>query len=283
MSQPVSILGSEMQLLNSQQTGRQYRITISLPWGYEAQPGESWPFNNIPEKWPVVYVLDGNWYSGLITDMIRPTALCGGISDAIVVGIGYPETGTPIEVFRQVFTRRDHDLTPIVDSETRQIMEAGQKRPVPNGDAGNFLMFIQQELIPFIEKGYHADPTQRILVGHSYGGLFGLYALFTVPDLFQKMILGSPTLSYGKRYLFQREEIFATEGKTPETDLYLFVSAEEESANDATFTDTMRFAAILEGRGYPHLMLVKKIFTDQNHCEVAAPGFQWGLKQVLKK
>src|SRR5688572_9671100 len=99
----VTVLGSEMRMMESKHSGRSYRITISLPLGYSATHGESWPFNNTPDKWPVVYVLDGNWYSGMVTEIIRPMAWCGSTTDAIVVGIGYPESNDPIESFRESF------------------------------------------------------------------------------------------------------------------------------------------------------------------------------------
>ena len=57
----------------------------------------------------------------------------------------------------------------------------------------------------------------------------------------------------------------------------------EESLDDQTVTDTLRLAAILQGRNYEGFSLVKHVFADQNHCEVAAPGFQAGLKYALKK
>ncbi len=57
----------------------------------------------------------------------------------------------------------------------------------------------------------------------------------------------------------------------------------EEDINDCTVTDTLRLAAILQGRKYEGFSLVKQVFADQNHCEVAAPGFQAGLKFALKK
>jgi uncharacterized protein len=280
---PAAILNSETHFIDSQHTGRQYRITISLPLGYAAPPGESWPFNNMPDKWSVVYVLDGNWYAGMVTDMIRPTAWCGSITDAIVVGIGYPEGNSVIDAFRASFTRRDADLTPIRDEAVEKAMEAHHKRLTPNGDSGNFLKFLQHELIPMIERDYRADPSRRILVGHSYGGLFGLFAMYEAPDLFHTLILGSPTLSYGNRYMLQREEAFAKTNKTLPARVYLFVGELEEDSRDTTMTDTLRLAATLQGRGYEGFALMKHVFADQNHCEVAAPGFQWGLKQALKK
>jgi uncharacterized protein len=112
----------------------------------------------------------------MVTDIIRPMAWCGSTTEAIVVGIGYPEGDDAVEAFRVSFTRRNLDLTPIRDEPEEQRMAAQHQRPVPSGDAGGFLRFIQRELIPFIEQQYRADPSRRILVGHSYGGLFGSYS-----------------------------------------------------------------------------------------------------------
>lgn len=282
-SQPVTILGSELRLMDSRHTGRAYRITVSLPLGYAASPGEVWPFDKIPDQWPVVYVLDANWYFGMVTDIIRPMAWCGSTTDAIVVGIGYAEDNDPIAAFRESFTRRDADLTPVRDSDVEKSMSEQHQRPVPNGDAANFLKFIRDELMPRVESDYRADPARRILVGHSYGGLFGVFALFEAPDLFDTLIIGSPTLTYGKRFMFQREQDFAKEHKKLPAKVYLYVGEYEEDLNDTTVTDTLRLAAILQGRKYEGFSLVKHVFLDQNHCEVVAPGFQAGLKFALKQ
>ncbi len=281
-AEPVTILGSEMHMMDSHHTGRTYRITVSLPLGYSSAPGEDWPFHSTPPKWPVVYVLDGNWYSSMVTGIIRPMAWCGSTTDAIVVGIGYAEDKDPKEAFRESFIRRDFDLTPIRDEAVEKSMQAAHKRPVPNGDAGNFHQFIKDELIPFVEKTYRADPSRRILVGHSYGGLFALFGLFETPDLFDTLIIGSPTLSYGNRFTFQQEEAFAKAHRKLPAKVYLFVGEFEESLNDHTVTDTLRLAAILQDRKYEGFSLVKHVFADQNHCEVAAPGIQAGLKFALK-
>jgi predicted alpha/beta superfamily hydrolase len=284
MNAPATILGSEANMMASQHTGRTYRITISLPLGYASPPGESWPFNNMPDQWPVVYVLDGNWYSGIVTDIIRPMRWCGSTTDAIVVGIGYPETNDTVAAFRESFTRRNADLTPVRDEVEEQSMEEAHQRPTPTGDAGSFLKFIQHELVPMVEKEYRADPTRRILVGHSYGGLFGLFALFEAPDLFNTLIIGSPTLSYGNRFTFQREEAFAKERRKLPATVYLYVGDEEiVEIGETALTDTIRLAAILQSRKYEGFSLVKQVFLDYNHCEVAAPGIHWGLKRALKK
>lgn len=282
-AQPVNLLGSELHSLDSQHTGRQYRITVSLPLGYGSAPDDRWPFNNLPALWPTVYVLDGNWYHGLVTDIIRPMTWCGSTTDAIVVGIGYPEGANPREAFRTAFTRRNGDLTPVRDEADEKSFEADQQLPTLTGDAAHFLQFIQHELTPFIEKTYRSDPANRILVGHSYGGLFGAFSLFEAPGLFRQLILGSPTLTQGNRFTFQREEAYAAEHKPLPAKVYLFVGDLEEDLKDTTMTDTLRFAAILQGRQYAGFSLLKHVFLDQNHCEVAAAGFQWGLKHALRR
>lgn len=282
-AEPITVLGGEMHIMDSKSTGRQYRITVSLPLGYDRTPEVGWPFNNLPDKWPVVYVLDGNWYSQLITEIIRPMALCGSTTDAIVVGIGYPEDKDPIKTFYETFFRRDQDLTPVRDEAQEKLMTEGFKRPVPNGDGSNFLKFIKDELLPFIEQTYRADASNRILVGHSYGSLLGLLALFDTPELFSTLIMGSPTMSYANRVMFEREEAFAKGRTELPVKMYLFMGELEESANDTTMTDTLRLAALLQGRNYEGFSLVKQIFLDQNHCEVAAAGFQWGVKMALRK
>ena len=73
------------------------------------RPAKHAPFNRIPEKWPVIYLVDGNQYFGMVTDMIRPMSWCGQTSDAMVVGIGYPESSDAIATFRDIL----HAATPI--------------------------------------------------------------------------------------------------------------------------------------------------------------------------
>ena len=283
MTSAATMLASEMRVMQSKHTGRTYHITISLPLGYAKSPGESWPFNSTPAQWPVVYVLDGNWYAGMVAGMIRPMAWCGSTTDAIVVGIGYPEGEDVIEAFRESFTRRNADLTPVRNEEEERSMEAQHKRPTPTGDSASFLHFIQHELIPMVEQDFRADPARRILAGHSYGGLFALFALFETPALFSTLIVGSPTLAYGNRFTFQQEERYFKAHKQLPAQMFLFAAEDEEGLNDTTLTDTLRFAAILQARSYEGFSLVKQIFLDQNHCEVAAPGIHAGLKFALKR
>jgi uncharacterized protein len=136
-------------------------------------------------------------------------------AQTIVVGIGYP-TGEPLaEATKEVLRLRARDLTPVPDPA-----KAGDDSK-PSGGAPAFLTFVQSELIPLIEREYRSDGAARVLVGHSYGGLFTLYALFHQPQLFAGYVAGSPSLFYGDRVTFADEAAFAEGRRSLPVKLYL--------------------------------------------------------------
>lgn len=56
------IKGTETLLLRSEHTSQEYLISLGLPHLYPDEPDK---------KWPVVYLLDANYYFGMVTDMVR--------------------------------------------------------------------------------------------------------------------------------------------------------------------------------------------------------------------
>jgi uncharacterized protein len=280
---PVSILASEVRAMTSKYTGRNYQISISLPFASYKSNSITWPFNPPLEKWPVVYLLDGNWYFGMVTNIVRNMGWFGNTTDAIIVGIGYPENENPPEALCDTLVRRFYDLSPVRDEGIEKWVESYVKRPVQTGGAADFLNFIKQELIPVVEQEFHADPQKRILAGHSLGGTFATFALFEEPDLFDTYIIGSPSLDYGDEFLFKREELFAREHKRLAARVHLWAGSLEEAVDVTTLADVNRFGAILESRDYAGFELVKQIFAELTHSEVIAPGFQAGLKLALKQ
>lgn len=278
-----TIVASEIRTIESRQTGRRYRISIALPYAYFESPDASWPFDKPLKKWPVIYLTDANWYFGLVTDMVRAMSWCGRPTDAIIVGIGYEEQDDPQKAWQDSVSGREYDFTPLPSEKVETEMFDWLKRKVETGGAGKFLQFIKQELITAIESEFNADPNRRILVGHSLGGLFVAFALFALPGLFDSYIIGSPALNYGEKCVFKQEEQYAQEHKELMARVFLWVGELEESADDPFVSSMVRFAAILDSRKYEGLTLTKRIFSDENHCEVLAPGFQASLKWALAK
>jgi predicted alpha/beta superfamily hydrolase len=271
-------------LMDSTHTGRKYHISISLPHSYSKPHVDGWPFGeNMPDRWPVVYLLDANWYFDMVSDMVHSMAWCGGTSDAIVVGIGYPEHENPQEMWLETMARRNPDFTPIRNEEREKEFGEWLKRPIQTGEAARFHQFISDGLIPAVERDYLADPLSRILVGHSLAGEFAAFALFEAPDLFDAFVIGSCEASRNDQFIFKREEAFAQDHHKLTSKVYLWAGELEESADNTTVTDTLRFATLLASRDYEGLSVVKQVFPNLSHCEVIAPGFQYGLKFALGK
>lgn len=279
--QPVSLLATECHSMTSKSTGKNYELSIALPYNYTEDVRQGGPFFKRLPAWSVVYLTDANWHFGIVTDFVREMAWCGRSWDAIIVGIGYPESDSPQETWRVASQMRASDLTPVSSEGEDRDGAEWLNRPVKTGGASNFLKFLKQELIPWVEQNYAADPAKRILVGHSYGALFALYTLFQDPRLFRSYIAASPYLK--DRSVFTFESEFAANHKELEAQLYLAAGELEESSDDTTLTDMYRLAAILASRKYQGLALTKQVFLDNNHCEAVTPALHAGLKLALKR
>lgn len=280
---PVSLLGTERHTRTSKATGKEYEITIALPYTYVHDGLPGGPFFRTLPAWPVVYLTDSNWHMGMVTEFVREIAWCGRTTDAIVVGIGYPQGDSPQETWRAVSAFRANDLTPVHSDEDDKADSEWLNRPVRTGGGADFILFLKEELIPWVEQTYRADPTRRVLAGHSYGGLFALFAMFQEPGLFHTYIAASPYLRGSDRALWTMESEFAKTHQDLTAQLYLAVGELEESAEDTTVSDMLRLAAVLESRAYQGLGITRQVFIDNNHCEVVGPALHAGLRLALKR
>lgn len=283
---PSPMMSTEVRLLQSKATRGRYALSIALPLAYNNQEAAKIaPLVDSRGTWPVVYLLDSSWYFGMVTDMVHFSSWGGRTTDAIIVGIGYPEEDSPPETWRKVVQRRFHDLTTRQSDESERYNSAWLKAPVKTGGGPELLTFLKQELIPLIDREYHTDPAQRILVGHSHGGGLALFAMLREPGLFQTYVASSPSLDFADDFLFKLEDEYAVKHKTLPAKVYLSAGELEQdaAADDQTLSNMQRFAAILDSRKYEGFSLTKQVIPDYNHFELAAPAFQAGLSMALKK
>lgn len=145
-----------------------YQLLVSLPVGYSA---------NDTTAYPVLYILDSPDNYWLVQSMTRFLGEGGATPRMILVGVGYPDSSDSDR-------RRGLDLTPTPERGAR---------PGTSGGAAEFLETFRRDFIPFIENTYRARQ-DRTLLGHSYGGLFAVYALFTEPELFNRYGILSPSM-----------------------------------------------------------------------------------------
>ncbi|NQT59807.1 MAG: alpha/beta hydrolase [Bacteroidetes bacterium] len=163
---------TEVHEIYSENVRKNYTITVALPKNYQRSS----------RSYPVVFVLDGDANFALTTEIARPLMDVEGLTEMIIVGIGYGVApGEAVWI-----ARRERDFTPV---RMAYYKESGM-----TGGAFKFLPFIKDELIPFVESNYRTMPEDRTIMGHSLGGLFVLYTLLRAPDIFNRYAAMSPSL-----------------------------------------------------------------------------------------
>ena len=124
-----------------------------------------------------------------------------------------------------------------------------------------------------VESDYRADTTDRTLLGHSWGGLFALYALFHQPGLFQRYVVVSSDLP------FDYEQKYAERHDSLPVRMYL--ASGESELNVEGLSSFESFISTLQGRQYAGFTLTQQLIANCTHCAVVAPAFQAGLVAVF--
>jgi predicted alpha/beta superfamily hydrolase len=142
-------------------------IQVFTPSGYK--PGSN-------ETYDVMYVLDGgNWNAGMITRVQEFVRGEGYVPQTIIVSV--------------LGIDRIKDFTPTHLENWKT-----------SGGADNFLRFIKEELIPYVNKTYPSNG-DNTLWGHSLGGMFATYAMLKEPATFKSYIAVDPSVWWDKNYV----------------------------------------------------------------------------------
>jgi uncharacterized protein len=262
-----SIPFAETRIIQSTVANSDYQVSVALPPGYEENPDR---------RWPVIYVLDGNWHFGLVADMVRfmniRIGFCNELPDAIVVGIGYPVEGTQLERLHRVMHLRTRDFVLKREESGEQFMRDHFPiaETIPSGNGLPFMEFLHHELIPLMESEYRADLHDRTLLGHSLGANYALYTMFRKPGLFSRAVIASfdPLLDH--------EERFAAEHTALPVRMHLVFEGQTEQEYDGPRSLIDR----LVSRGYQGLELTEEAMVC-THCAMVPYAYQSGLVQVF--
>jgi predicted alpha/beta superfamily hydrolase len=247
----VTLPGTELRSLKSSNTGRSYDIYVRLPAEYAQHP---------EKRYPILYVLDGQWdfklldsiYGGLFYDEYVP--------EMIIVGITYTGTNPDYDSLRAM------DYTPVHIEHISG-----------SGGAPEFLAFLKDELFPFIETNYRADPAQRVLMGSSYGGSFTLYAMFADPELFHGYVAASPAVPYADNAAFKQEAEYASSHQDLPVRLFISVGELERLAEPVK-----EYIQVLSSRHYTGLKLETRIIEGERHAGNKPEAFNRGLRFIFQ-
>lgn len=200
----------ELDSLFSNTLKENRKFYVQLPASYNS---------NSNQKYPVVFIIDGEVLLPAVNNVQR--FYSGGFTpEMVLVGISNSNN-------------RIRDLT---TSEVQELY--GMPFNGESGGANNFSKFLESELIPFIEKKYPVT-TFRTLIGHSYGGLFGVYSLINHPNLFSNYVIIDPSLDWDNQKLLTEstEKLHSNDYKSKS--LFLSLGGQLDMQNPAVTIDNV--------------------------------------------
>lgn len=225
-------------------------VFVKLPENYNTKKRK---------RFKTVYILDGNAYVDVIADEIKKQK-----KDLILVGIGYKNA-----YLMDSLRNRDYTFPEAMPEDSFKT----------SGGAKKFLSFITSELIPYIDRTYKTDASNRTLMGHSLGGFFTLFAMeqlcISNNSPFTQYVAASPSVQYGNNYLSR--ELQNVEPKAGSQTLIVTVG-ENEMKEEPHFKESYQsFVKSIAAKGDKDLTIITELFPNYSHMDTAIPTFIKGL------
>lgn len=211
--------------------------------------------------YPVLYLLDGPGHFHAVTGLLHNLGQNAIVPKMVVVGI--PNTD------------RTRDLTPThVD-----VMFGDSTFARTSGGGDKFLEFLEKELIPYVEGKYPVTG-YRTYVGHSFGGLAVIHALYSQPGLFNNYVAIDPSLRWDDWLLVKQTEevleknsldgrsLFIGVANTMEEDMDIERVREDTASSSDHIRSILSFIDKLEERKDLSLEFGWEYYQDDDHGSV---------------
>lgn len=221
------------------------------------------------KKFPVLYLLDGDTHFESVTGLINIMGSANSLMPEMIV-VAIPNTD------------RTRDLTPthsltMSNGEEQEFLKT-------SGGGSNFLKFIQTELIPNIEATFPTNP-YRVLVGHSFGGITTINALYTMPETFDAYIAIDPSFWWDNVVLVKKaDSVFSTKDFKNK---YLYISQANTLQNGETtnphFAAIKTYKTLLESpSNKSRIRWAYDYYPDDSHGSVPFISEYDGLRFIFK-
>lgn len=226
--------------INSVSTGATYTINVALPQQY----------NPATQTYATIYVLDGEENFKFVAENSARISRELSTSNVLVVSIGYGRD-------------RAIDYTP------SRANEGG-------GGADQFMLFIRDELIPRIESEYSADTSRedRVILGHSFGGLLAAYAFTNYNTMFGNYLMLSPSIWYDNEIILQMEQ--DNRGSIRNRHQLVYMGLGELERGGRMLAPFQAFFQVMENN-YPGIAIEKKLQPHLDHQGSKNPNIIDGL------
>lgn len=257
--QSYMLSNTEVQFLKSTKTQIDYKLYVSLPDSYKSSENK---------KYPVLYVLDADYSFAIAKNISEHLSQRNHLKELIVVRIAY--------VNNQYRINRTRDYTPSNTEENVGFKDLQKKY---SGGGKNFMLFIEDELIPYVNKNYRAN-SFRAISGHSYGALFASWILLTNPDLFSGYIIVSPSLWYDNHLLFRIQEK-SDEYSKSKINVYFTVGDREINNTWNMLKDLNDFVFKFKEKKLENIEIKYDVGKNETHNSIFPFGLSNGIRFVF--
>lgn len=232
------------------------------------------------QKYPVVYLLDGDAHFSSVVGMIEELSEINGNTicpEMIVVGI--------------TNTNRNRDLTPIHSSIDLPFVPKVLSEQSGGGD--KFVEFIEKELIPYVDSKYPTAP-YRTLIGHSFGGLTAINILTNHTHLFNSYIAIDPSMWWNHQKFLEETEKKLSSKKLSSISLFMAAANTMDDTMDIvkvrrdTTAFTKHIRSILDLNDFLNknkksdLNYKYEYYNNDNHGSVPLIATYDGLRFIFK-
>jgi predicted alpha/beta superfamily hydrolase len=204
------------------------------------------------EKYEVIYLTDGEWVSEIFPFIYRFNRDENYIPQLILVAI--PNT------YIDKVNQRDRDFLPVHVGDN-----------AISGGADKFLSFLKTELIPYIDKTYPTNGTNS-LYGHSYGGLFSMYAFLAEPELFDCCFATDPSFWWNNDFAIK---LAAEKLGSMKAERHLWIAGIESTFKNMGIG---RMDSVLKLKAPENLYWKIGLFPNESHNSVRLKAIYDGLK-----
>jgi predicted alpha/beta superfamily hydrolase len=232
------------------------------------------------QKYPVVYLLDGDAHFSSVVGMIEELSEINGNTicpEMIVIGI--------------TNTNRSRDLTPTHSDVDLPFVP--QNISEQSGGGEKFTQFLEKELIPYID-GKYPTASYKTLIGHSFGGLTAINILTNHTNLFNSYIAIDPSMWWDhQKFLAETQKKLANKNLA-NVSLFLAAANTMDDTMDIvkvrkdTTVFTRHIRSILDFNDFlkqdkkSKLNYHYKYYNDDNHGSVPLIATYDGLRSIFK-
>lgn len=225
---------------------------VSLPDSYSGEESH--------KRYPVLIVLDGNLHfkpiAGMANYMGSDTYRSWKIPEMIVVAV------------QNVDRRRDFTPDKIITVRENN-----------TGGGDRFLGFLEEELIPELDRKYRTVP-YRILYGHSLGGLLATHAYLKEKSLFNSLIAVDPSFGTWDSETMDKK----LDSLTPRSfERFIYMATANWGKRNISNRDRhVRFYESLNSKYAGVLPAKLEYFEGENHSSVPIIAFHNGISAIFE-